>query len=106
MAFQSSVFRDGEWVTETVNFQDALKASTGVPKTNADPDPKPPACGIISRTVIESPVVHWILPVWLRSPSHNDVAFIGVSTFSSRFTTTDTDFPRLLSSHHVIESIP
>ncbi|KAF9784812.1 hypothetical protein IL306_007085 [Fusarium sp. DS 682] len=77
MAFQSSVLRDGEWVTQTVNFQDALKASSGAPKTASDPSPKAPECGIVSRTIIESPVVHWILPVCLRSRSHNDIAFIG-----------------------------
>ncbi|KAG5800790.1 hypothetical protein H9Q69_000137 [Fusarium xylarioides] len=77
MAFQSSVLRDGEWVTQTVNFQDALKASSTTPKAASDPSLKAPECGILSRTVIESPVVHWILPACLRSRSHNDIAFIG-----------------------------
>ncbi|KAF5971666.1 putative FUN12-general translation factor eIF2 [Fusarium bulbicola] len=77
MAFQSSVLRDGEWVTQTVNFQDALKASSTTPKAASDSSLKAPECGILSRTVIESPVVHWILPVCLRSRSHNDIAFIG-----------------------------
>ncbi|KAF5656065.1 putative FUN12-general translation factor eIF2 [Fusarium sp. NRRL 25303] len=77
MAFQSSVLRDGEWVTQTVNFQDALNASSTTPKAASDPSLKAPECGILSRTVIESPVVHWILPVCLRSRSHNDIAFIG-----------------------------
>ncbi|KAJ4327263.1 hypothetical protein N0V84_002276 [Fusarium piperis] len=76
MAFQSSVLRDGEWVTETVNFQDALKASTA-PKSNPKPRAGPPVCGVLTRTLIESPVVHWVLPVWIRSRSHNDVAFVG-----------------------------
>ncbi|KAL6920788.1 hypothetical protein FSST1_004814 [Fusarium sambucinum] len=77
MAFQSSVLRDGEWVTQTVSFQDALKASSSVPKTASDHHTEKPACGILSRTIIESPVVHWVLPVWLRSRSNNDLAFIG-----------------------------
>ncbi|CAF3504022.1 unnamed protein product [Fusarium graminearum] len=77
MAFQSSVLRDGEWVTQTVSFQDALKASSSVPKTASDQHTEKPACGILSRTIIESPVVHWVLPVLLRSRSNNDLAFIG-----------------------------
>ncbi|KAM0557953.1 hypothetical protein ACHAPJ_005117 [Fusarium lateritium] len=77
MAFQSSVLRNGEWVTQTVSFQDALKASSVAPKTTSDPYPEAPACGILSRTIIESPVVHWVLPVWLRSRAHNDIAFVG-----------------------------
>ncbi|KAM0438853.1 hypothetical protein ACHAPT_001614 [Fusarium lateritium] len=76
MAFQSSVLRDGEWVTETVNFQDALKASTA-PKTNPKPRAEPPVCGILTRTLIESPIVHWVQPVWLRSRSNHDIAFVG-----------------------------
>lgn len=81
MAFQSSVFRDGQWVTETVNLQDALRASA-VPKPTSAPRAEPPVCGLLSTTIVESPVVHWALPVRLRSRAHNDVAFIGVSPFS------------------------
>ena len=78
MAFQSSVLRDGEWVTETVNFQDALKASTA-PKPTTEPYPEVPTCGILSTTIVESPVIQWVLPVRLRSQDSNDVAFVGVS---------------------------
>lgn len=78
MAFQTRILRDGEWVTETVNLQAALKASaTSKPATRVHPEP--PNCGILSRTIVESPIVHWILPVRLRSEIHNDIAFVGVS---------------------------
>lgn len=40
---------------------------------------EPPEYGLLSQTVICSPLVHWILPVSLRSPSIIDIAFIGVS---------------------------
>ncbi|QUC16709.1 uncharacterized protein UV8b_00950 [Ustilaginoidea virens] len=77
MAFQTSIFRDGEWVTETVNLQAAIKASaTQKPATLAH-FVNPPVCGILSRTIVESPIVHWILPVRLRSEDYNDIAFIG-----------------------------
>ncbi|EFX05596.1 thermotolerance protein [Grosmannia clavigera kw1407] len=78
MAFQTNVFRHGEWVTETVDLQAVLKANS-----NASAKPlrqraaHPPECGILTRTVIESPVANWILPVRLRSAQHMDVAFIG-----------------------------
>ncbi|KAL6814223.1 mono-functional DNA-alkylating methyl methanesulfonate N-term domain-containing protein [Trichoderma camerunense] len=76
MAFQTRVLRDGEWVTETVNLQAALKASAA-PQLASEPLPQPPACGILSQTIVESPVVRWVLPVRLRSSAHNDIAFIG-----------------------------
>ncbi|KAK5998199.1 hypothetical protein PT974_00571 [Cladobotryum mycophilum] len=76
MAFQTSFLRDGEWITETVNLQAALKASAA-PQAASDPLPEPPVCGILSQTIVESPIVHWVLPVRLRSKEHNDIAFIG-----------------------------
>ncbi|KAG6017036.1 hypothetical protein E4U54_008585 [Claviceps lovelessii] len=76
MAFQTSILRDGEWVTETVNLQAALKASA-TPKAATRPHLDPPSCGVLSRTIVESPIVHWILPARLRSEAHNDIAFVG-----------------------------
>ncbi|TWU75557.1 hypothetical protein ED733_006221 [Metarhizium rileyi] len=76
MEFQTSILRDGEWVTETVDLQAALKASTA-PKSATRAHPTPPSCGILSRTIVESPIVHWILPVRLRSETQNDIAFVG-----------------------------
>lgn len=79
MAFQTRVLRDGEWVTETVNLQAALRASAA-PQLASEPLPTPPVCGILSQTLVESPVVRWVLPARLRSSTHNDIAFVGVST--------------------------
>ncbi|KAH6899044.1 mono-functional DNA-alkylating methyl methanesulfonate N-term-domain-containing protein [Thelonectria olida] len=77
MAFQSAVLRDGEWVMERVNLQDALKASTDPKLPPVAESPEVPDCGILSRTVIDSPYAHWIIPVRLRSEHHNDIAFVG-----------------------------
>ena len=80
MAFQTNVFRGGEWVTETVDVHAVLKASAPKP-AKKQRLLKPPRCGILTRTVVESQLVNWILPVRLRSSHHNDVAFVGVSGF-------------------------
>ncbi|KAK3306628.1 mono-functional DNA-alkylating methyl methanesulfonate N-term-domain-containing protein [Chaetomium strumarium] len=78
MAFQTSVLRGGEWVTETVNLQAVLGAQKQDPKAPTMHDaPKPPRCGLLTRSVVESALANWILPVRLRSPEYNDVAFIG-----------------------------
>ncbi|CAH0059660.1 unnamed protein product [Clonostachys solani] len=77
MAFETSVLRDGAWVTETVDFQAALKVYA--PPANSEEvlfGDRPP-CGILSRTVIESPVVNAVHSVRLRSKWKNDIAFIG-----------------------------
>lgn len=79
MAFQTNVFRDGEWVTEEVDIQTLLSGSAQSPARPKKEVSRSPACGILTRTVVESPVVHWILPVRLRSAQQKDVAFVGVS---------------------------
>ncbi|KUI63102.1 hypothetical protein VP1G_10219 [Cytospora mali] len=73
--FQSHVLENGQWVTRTTNVDDILSKPTMKP-TKQIRQP-PPQCGIMTRTVVESPVAHWIIPVRLRSPQHNDIAFVG-----------------------------
>ncbi|KAK4100821.1 hypothetical protein N658DRAFT_83610 [Parathielavia hyrcaniae] len=78
MAFQTNVLRDGEWVTETVNLHSVLKSQKARPKVPPRKDPqKPPRCGLLTRTLMESALANSILPVRLRSPGHNDIAFVG-----------------------------
>ncbi len=77
-ALQTNVFRHGEWVTETINLQTVLRGHESA-KPQRERIQDPPECGILTRTVIESPYIHWALAVRLRSVQHNDVALIGVS---------------------------
>lgn len=78
MAFQTNVLRGGQWVTETVNLQDALDASASERLPPDSPHPEPPTLGILTKTIVESPVTRWILPLSIRSIKHKDIAFIGV----------------------------
>ncbi len=80
MAFQNYVLRNGEWVLETVDLQAVLRAPINAVQQNLPRQrvAQPPNVGILTKTVIESPVAQWILPVRLRSAQHMDVAIIGV----------------------------
>lgn len=82
MAFQSHVFEDGQWVTRTNNLNDIINRSAATKP--AREIQHAPQCGILTRTVVQSPLAHWILSVRLRSSKHNDVAFVGVSTSTCR----------------------
>ncbi|KAK4204118.1 mono-functional DNA-alkylating methyl methanesulfonate N-term-domain-containing protein [Triangularia verruculosa] len=76
MAFQTNVLRNGEWVTETISVQSIVKSQ----QVDAAPQQqviKAPRCGLLTRTIVESPFIYFILPVRIRSPHHNDIAFIG-----------------------------
>ncbi|TDZ16631.1 hypothetical protein Cob_v010547 [Colletotrichum orbiculare MAFF 240422] len=77
MAFQTNVFRDGQWRTETVDLNAVMRGSTTAAAPAAPPLATPPNCGLLTRTVIESPIARWVLPALLRSAHHNDVAFVG-----------------------------
>jgi len=53
-------------------------------KDSEEPPPKiieAPVLGILTQTVVPSPLANWILPVRARGSHFNDVAFIGVGTF-------------------------
>lgn len=76
-SFETTLFRDGAWRTERVQIQPFLKEVA--PAAQQEAPPKSPSCGVLTRTLVESPVTHWILPARLRSRRQNDVAFIGVS---------------------------
>ena len=76
--FRTNVLRNGEWVTETVDIQTFLKSKSAQGPKRAE-QAETPICGLLTRTVADSQMVKSVLPVRLRSPHHNDVAFIGVS---------------------------
>lgn len=77
MAVQGNVFENGQWVTRTLDPRELLGPTTSTPRSRLQP-PEPPSYGILTKTVIASPVIRWVLPVQLRSSRNNDVAFIGV----------------------------
>ncbi|ROT38696.1 hypothetical protein SODALDRAFT_277774 [Sodiomyces alkalinus F11] len=77
MALQTNVLRDGQWRTETVNLHTILKGTSTPNPPAEDTPPEPPSCGILTRTIVESPVAHWVLPARLRSARYNDVVFVG-----------------------------
>ena len=60
------------------------------PFTNPRPQPE---LGVVSRTLSSSPTVNWILPARIRSPSRNDVVFVGDTSIQIReFVTTGSTY--------------
>src|SRR6266536_2556468 len=84
MAFETSTLINGEWTTRTLDVDTVLRHYDQQDKeanANILEVEKAPVLGLLTQTVIRSPLVHWILPARLRSPNNNDVAFIGVRQF-------------------------
>ncbi|KAK2626316.1 hypothetical protein QTJ16_004578 [Diplocarpon rosae] len=80
MALATSSLVDGEWVTRTLDVNTVLRhynqqdEDAAATLTEVE---KAPKLGLLTQTVIQSPLVHWILPIRLRDDKHHDVAFIG-----------------------------
>ena len=84
MAFETSTLVNGEWTTRTLDVNTVLRHYDQQDRqANADflDVEKAPVLGLLTQTIISSPLAHWILPVRLRDLEKNDVAFIGVSGF-------------------------
>ncbi len=81
MAFQTSTLVNGQWTTTTLDIDQVLLVHNQKDKPESPrlmEVERPPILGLLTQTVIRSPLVHWILPVKLRDPEIQDVAFIGV----------------------------
>lgn len=82
LPLQTQVFVDGQWVTRTIDTHTLLQHHNRMEDMTVDNTMetiRPPVRGILTQTIIQSPLVHWILPIRLRGQEYNDVAFIGVS---------------------------
>ena len=85
MAFQTNTLVNGEWVTRRIDVNTVLQHYDQQDKEATVTAPEvetAPRLGLLTQTVIRSPLIQWILPVKLRKPGLNDVAFIGVSLLS------------------------
>lgn len=78
---------DGVWTTRRIEIQTAIdeniRASSSAQAEAPVSSTKRkavPSMGILTRTLIESPIVRWIIPARIRHKDKNDVVFIGVSS--------------------------
>ncbi|KAI0161771.1 hypothetical protein GGR52DRAFT_139356 [Hypoxylon sp. FL1284] len=77
MSVQTFVLENGEWVARTVStFELMNQKISEEPKTPTSAQPRPPFHAVLTRTVVDSPIIRWVLPVQLRSARRNDVALI------------------------------
>ncbi|KAF2137166.1 uncharacterized protein K452DRAFT_302199 [Aplosporella prunicola CBS 121167] len=86
-ALQTGVFENGRWVTRRVNIHEILQENERREARERQPEPRqqqqlhhqpePPVLGLLSRTILRSPVINWIIPARVRHREKNDVVFIG-----------------------------
>lgn len=91
MSIETQVLVDGVWTTRRVDIQTAIdenirasaQAQAGAPPPASKVKPVP-SMGVLTRTLIGSPIIRWIIPARIRNEVKNDVIFIGVSLEPSR----------------------
>ncbi|KAI9850197.1 MAG: hypothetical protein M1838_006006 [Thelocarpon superellum] len=80
MALQTRVMVDGVWTTQIIDLQTVLNGNqdqTFNPASMFEAIERPPATAVLTRTVIPSPLIRWIIPARIRHQDHNDVVFVG-----------------------------
>ncbi|KAJ5052074.1 uncharacterized protein L3040_001834 [Drepanopeziza brunnea f. sp. 'multigermtubi'] len=80
MALTTNSLVDGEWVTRTLDLNTVLRHYDQQDKDAAaafTEVERAPKLGLLTQTVIRSPLVHWVLPIRLRDDKTHDVAFVG-----------------------------
>ena len=81
---QTGTLVGGQWMTTSVDVNTVLERhqERNQEGLQAEND-LAPSFGLLTQTVISSSVIRWIFPARIRSSEYRDVAFIGVSRFSS-----------------------
>lgn len=82
MTVETRVLVGGQWTTRTMDIHQILAQNREDAKAQGLSSPRevtraPTTAGILTRTLLRSPVVHWILQARIRSKYKNDVLFIG-----------------------------
>ena len=81
MSLQTNFFENGRWVTRNIDPYQARARNTE-PQRKGQTASSPfvltdvPSIGLLTRTLVRSPVIKWIIPAMIRHKTKNDVLFI------------------------------
>ncbi|KAL8696388.1 MAG: hypothetical protein Q9224_002821, partial [Gallowayella concinna] len=80
MSVQTRVMVDGRWTTRTLDIHQILarnrEEKEAMLEEEASHPIQPPVLGLLTRTLVKSPVVRSIIPARIRHRSKNDVVFV------------------------------
>lgn len=82
MTVETRVLVGGQWTTRTMDIHQILaqnreEANAQGPSSPGEVTRSPTTAGILTQTLLRSPVINWILPARIRDTYKNDVLFIG-----------------------------
>lgn len=81
MSLQTNVFENGRWITRNIDPYQARAQNTEPQRKEKTESSslslaKEPSLGLVTHTLVRSPVIKWIIPARVRHPHKNDVLFI------------------------------
>lgn len=81
MSIQTTSLVNGQWTTRNVDIhhvvaQNREDRQRHKSKSTTDVHERPPIRGVLSQTLVKSPVIKWIIPARMRHKSKNDVVFV------------------------------
>ena len=84
MSVQTTVLENGRWITRNVDPYHVRAQNSGTPrKEQSQPSfeiPQTPALGILTKTLIRSPVINRIIPARIRHKTKNDLLFVSANS--------------------------
>ncbi|KAK2787150.1 hypothetical protein FQN51_003444 [Onygenales sp. PD_10] len=117
MSLQATYLINGNWASRPVDIREVMETNTrpAQPLPSNTARCRPPATGLLSRTIMPSPVIHWILPARLRQEDKNDIVFVGENFIQIKELVpgghlediiTKSDFDTKILAAKVIGSVP
>jgi len=79
MSIPTNVLENAQWVTRWVDPYHMVERNRIQQEERVKPSaetPKPPSLGVLTKTLVRTPVLKWIIPARIRHRSRNDVLFI------------------------------
>ena len=115
MSVQTTVLENGRWITRYVDPYHVRAQNTDTPrKEQSQPSislAKTPSLGILTKTLVRSPVINRIIPARIRHMAKNDVLFISANSvaikeaqgdYTLREVVTMNDFDSTIKSARII----
>ena len=86
MSVQTTVLENGRWVTRNVDPYHVRAQNTETPrKEQSRPSinfPETPSLGVLTKTLVRSPLINRIIPARIRHKTKNDVLFISATSIT------------------------
>ena len=115
MSVQTTVLENGRWVTRSVDPYHVRARNTETPRKEQNQPSislsKTPTLGILTKTLVRSPVVNRIIPARIRHKTKNDVVFISANSITIKEAkgdctleeiATKTDFDSAIKSARIL----